>query len=88
MSQTLNPSNPTNAMFVKVPRGNSLNPLAGTQKNITIKKILQEMEKDLREVEEENYVIVKEQAEQRMLKANPKLAASKQKQLEREQQSP
>jgi hypothetical protein len=50
-------------MFVKVPRGNSLNPLSGTQKNITIKKILQEMEKDLREVEEENYVIVKEQAE-------------------------
>jgi hypothetical protein len=54
-----------------------MNSMAETHKNITIKKILQEMEKDLNLVEEENYVLVKEQAEQRMMKANPKLALQK-----------
>ena len=48
--------------------------MAESHKNITIKKILHEMERDLNQVEEENYVIVREQAEQRMLKANPKIA--------------
>ena len=61
------------------------NPLGESHKNITIKQILHEMERDLQQVEEENYVIVKEQAEQRLLKANPKLAQQRQKQLEREQ---
>jgi hypothetical protein len=35
-------------------------------------------------VEEENYTLVREQAEQRMLKANPKLAQQKHKQMEKE----
>jgi hypothetical protein len=52
-----------------------MNSMAETHKNITIKKILQEMEKDLNQVEEENYMLLREQAEQRMLRANPKLAA-------------
>lgn len=42
------------------------------------------MERDLGKVEEENYQIIKEQAEQRMLKANPKLAQQRQRQLEKE----
>lgn len=36
------------------------NPMAESHKNITIKKILHDMEKDLNQVEEENYQIVKE----------------------------
>ena len=75
LSQTLNPSNSASNLFSKVPRGSSINSMADTHKNITIKKILQEMERDLGQVEEENYQLVKEQAEQRMLRANPKLAA-------------
>lgn len=50
------------------------NPLAETQKNITIKKILHDLEKDLVKAEEENYQMIKEQAEIRMIKNNPKLA--------------
>ena len=61
-----------------------MNSLGETHKNITIKKILQEMEKDLKEAEEENYQLVKEQAEQRMIKANPKLAAQRMKMMEGE----
>eukprot|EP00349_Pseudokeronopsis_sp_Brazil_P002687 CAMPEP_0202960364 /NCGR_PEP_ID=MMETSP1396-20130829/4509_1 /ASSEMBLY_ACC=CAM_ASM_000872 /TAXON_ID= /ORGANISM="Pseudokeronopsis sp., Strain Brazil" /LENGTH=110 /DNA_ID=CAMNT_0049679537 /DNA_START=188 /DNA_END=520 /DNA_ORIENTATION=+ len=58
--------------------------MAETGKSYTIKKILHELEKELVQVEEENYSIIKEQAEQRMLKANPKLALQRQKQLEKE----
>jgi len=48
-------------------------PWSKSQKSITIKKILNDIERDIKEVEEENYVIVKEKAEQRMIKENPKL---------------
>lgn len=47
LSQTLNQSSSANNLFSKVPRGSSMNSMAETHKNITIKKILQEMEKDL-----------------------------------------
>ncbi|CDW73352.1 tpr domain containing protein [Stylonychia lemnae] len=86
LSKTLPPSQSSQQLFQKNPRmANAYNPLAESHKNITIKKILHEMERDLNQVEEENYQIVKEQAEQRLLKANPKLAQQRQKQLEKEQ---
>jgi len=74
LSQTLNHSSSVQSIFQKNPKMNLNNPLAESHKNITIKKILNEMERDLLQVEEENYQIVKEQAEQRLLKSNPKLA--------------
>jgi hypothetical protein len=37
--------------------------MAETGRQITLKKILNELEKDLNKIEEENYSIVKEQAE-------------------------
>jgi hypothetical protein len=36
---------------------------------------LHDLEKDLNKVEEENYSIIKEQAELRLMKSNPKMAA-------------
>jgi len=58
--------------------------MAESGKSYTIKKILNELEKELNQVEEENYTIVKEQAEQRLLRSNPKLALQRQKQMEKE----
>ena len=66
-------SNPQH--FSKNPRMMGMyNSVSGTQKNITIKKILHDLEKDLGKAEEENYQMIKEQAEIRMIKNNPKLA--------------
>ena len=57
----------------------SYNSMAESQKNITIKKILHDLEKDLGQVEEENYHLIREQADARFLKVNPKLAAEQKK---------
>jgi hypothetical protein len=67
-----------------VPLG--VNPLVDSHKQITIKKILHDLEKELNQVEEENYNIVKEQAEVRLMKQNPKAYAQLLKQIESQSQ--
>jgi hypothetical protein len=61
LSQTLSGTASTQSLFSKNPKlMGGVNPLAESHKNITIKKILHEMERDLGQVEEENYQILKE----------------------------
>ena len=60
LPQSLSQSASAHSLFSKPSKLHQGNPFGETNKQITIKKILKDLEKDLHQVEEENYNIIRE----------------------------